>query len=735
MKNQSTVVVRGYAVLLAVALGLFSKVAEADLYVAPDGNDNSAGTKAAPFQTLARAQAAVRALQPLSAPVTVWVRGGTYYLTSPLTFSPADSGSEKGPITYAAYPNEAVTLSGGVKLTPTWSTYAANSNVKVATIGTGYDFDMLFLGEDKPLTLARYPNYDPKAVPLQGCGNIAQRVATWKNPTGGFIRAMHKNGWGGESFKITGKKGTSLDLAWVGDNNRGQEANPDRQVAENIFEELDAPGEWFYDKAAGKLYVYPPSDRNLAQGPLVGATQEELIRVVGTGTNRVKHLTFSGFTFTHTHRTLFTSAYEGLSQGDWAVARKGAVYLQESENITVKDCDFPNIGGNGVFMSGHNRDNTVTGCDFVHIGATAVAVVGLPNATQYYCTWQNHRQRPTNFTPGPASENYPKNITVSYCYVYDNGLFEKQTAGILISISQGVTVSHCTFYHGPRSGINIEDGTFGGHVIEYNDVFDEVRETSDHGPFNSWGRDRWWARLDNGDEARKYALLDVMEPITIRNNRFHNPKGRHSYGIDLDDGSSNYQVSNNLLVNCGFKSQLGFNHTFTNNILVDALATFHQWVLPDMQKTVAHNIIINKSPYYCRSRDFRPNTGTVDYNLFWNRGAPVNFQIDTRGDKALTTQPRWEQYKLDEHSVTADPQFVAPEKGDYTVKAGSPALALGFKNIPMDQFGKPGYPVPPGFQVTKAHTPVRRYATPQLLTSQQVSEDAGRVDLGPLDIP
>jgi hypothetical protein len=90
---------------------------------------------------------------------------------------------------------------------------------------------------------------------------------------------------------------------------------------------------------------------------------------------------------------------------------------------------------------------------------------------------------------------------------------------------------------------------------------------------------------------------------------------------------------------------------------------------------------------------------------------------------------------LDEHSVTADPQFVDAAKGDYTVKPGSPALDLGFKNFPMDQFGKPGYPVPPGFQVTKAQATVRRYAVPQLRTSQQETGDEGKVNLGPRDIP
>ena len=41
----------------------------------------------------------------------------------------------------------------------------------------------------------------------------------------------------------------------------------------------------------------------------------------------------------------------------------------------------------------------------------------------------------------------------------------------------------------------------------------------------------------------------------------------------------------------------------------------------------------------------------------------------------------------DENSVLGDPMFVDPANGDFRVKEGSPALKLGFKNFPMDQFG------------------------------------------------
>jgi len=56
----------------------------------------------------------------------------------------------------------------------------------------------------------------------------------------------------------------------------------------------------------------------------------------------------------------------------------------------------------------------------------------------------------------------------------DIGLVEKQSAGVELSMCQNITVSHNTIYDLPRAGINVSEGTWGGHVIEYNDVFNTV---------------------------------------------------------------------------------------------------------------------------------------------------------------------------------------------------------------------------------------------------------------------
>lgn len=88
-----------------------------DFYVAPSGSDTNAGSYGTPFLTLERAQRAVRsALPTASEGINVWAREGTYYLRAPLEFGVADSGSASVPVSYAAYSNETVVLSGAIPL-------------------------------------------------------------------------------------------------------------------------------------------------------------------------------------------------------------------------------------------------------------------------------------------------------------------------------------------------------------------------------------------------------------------------------------------------------------------------------------------------------------------------------------------------------------------------------------------------------------------------------------------
>ncbi len=51
------------------------------------------------------------------------------------------------------------------------------------------------------------------------------------------------------------------------------------------------------------------------------------------------------------------------------------------------------------------------------------------------------------------------------------------------------------------------------------------------------------------------------------------------------------------------------------------------------------------------------------------------------------TLKRLQEQGADAHSLAGDPKFIDPVHGDYRVSEDSPALKVGFKNFPMDQFG------------------------------------------------
>lgn len=69
-------------------------------------------------------------------------------------------------------------------------------------------------------------------------------------------------------------------------------------------------------------------------------------------------------------------------------------------------------------------------------------------------------------------------------------------------------------------------------------------------------------------------MLDAVEPIIIRNNRFSYD---HGWDIDLDDGSSNCEIYNNLCLSGGLKLKEGFYRKVYNNILVNNGFHPHVW--------------------------------------------------------------------------------------------------------------------------------------------------------------
>jgi len=649
----------------------------AEFFVSPSGDDAAAGTQAAPFRSPAKAQTAAR-LHAGREPVNIHLLPGVHYLADTLVLTPEDSGTRDNPILWQAEDGKPSVLSGGQRLALTWEPHR-NGIVK-ARVPAGLEADQLFLN-GQSLPMARFPNFDASIRHFNGFSPEAfapARAQTWANPIGGFIHAMHRHEWGDFHYRILGKTPDgSVEYEGGWQNNRRMGMHPRYRMVENVFEELDAPGEWFHNPRENLLYLFPPAGTDLDHATLEVVRLRHLVEFRGSSDHPVRFVTFRGLTFQHTART-FMDNKEPLLRSDWTTYRGGAVLMEGTEDCAIEDAHFDQVGGNAIFVNRYNRRVTVRGCLIVKAGASGVAFVGDPKAVRNPLFEYGERQNLSDLdlTPGPQTPNYPSDCLVEDCLIRLTGRVEKQTAPIQIAMSQRITVRHCSLFEVPRAGINIGDGCWGGHVIEFCDIFDTVLETGDHGSFNSWGRDRFWELKDVDSNTlthgphRELPRLDAVQPTVLRNNRW---RCDHGWDIDLDDGSSHYEIRNNLCLNGGIKLREGFFRVCENNIMVANSFHPHVWYRGS-EDAFRRNIVFDV---------YKP----IRVDTPWGRECDNNLIHAPGKTNASPADALQRQSGRDTHSIVADARFVDPVRGDYRVREDSPALALGFRNFPMDRFG------------------------------------------------
>jgi len=201
-------------------------------------------------------------------------------------------------------------------------------------------------------------------------------------------------------------------------------------------------------------------------------------------------------------------------------------------------------------------------------------------------------------------------------------------------------------------------------------------ETGDHGSFNSWGRDRYWTpdtrkTVEAVQKEPGLPFLDMPEPNIIRYSRW---RCDHGWDIDLDDGSSQYLITNNLLLNGGLKMREGYHRTAANNIIINNGLHPHVWYLNSGDIFKNNIVFLPYQPAIMNS--------TIANEGKWGQELDFNFYAS---DREFMT--RYGSNGCDKNSINGIPKFIDPKKGDFRVSADSPALDIGFVNFPMDQFG------------------------------------------------
>ena len=311
---------------------------------------------------------------------------------------------------------------------------------------------------------------------------------------------------------------------------RGNDVGSDWYI-ENVFDELDYPNEYFFDKDTGKLYLYyngtgaPPASLEV-----VATSAKVLFSVVGASQSQpVVGLTVQGTRFTAAAAT-FMDPHSVPSGGDWSLQRGAAIFFENTEKCTFQYNIVERVDGNGLMLSGYNRESVIQYNDFAWMGDSAILSWGRTEDDGMS----------VNGISGMAG-NQPRGSKILYNVVHELGMSQKQSSFYMQAKSAQALIKGNVMFNGPRAGVNFNDGFGGATELTENLIFNTCRESSDHGPFNSWDRQPFLTDVLNGTPSLLMDWQHIHRNFMIANYE-------SSQAIDNDDGSGYYHSHHNVLI-------------------------------------------------------------------------------------------------------------------------------------------------------------------------------------------
>jgi hypothetical protein len=651
------------------------------LYVSPQGRDEWSGGLAAPnggrtdgpLATLTGARDRLRALrrsgQLAGRPVTVQVRGGVYRLAAPLVFTPEDAGTASAPIVYAAPPGERPVVSGGLPITG-WRE-AGNrlwkADVPKGPGGGAWEFRQLFVGDARrPRTVLPKTGYytiadaappsEPGHAPdgfHYAAGELDPR---WRSL--GDVDVLCFQIWSMARLRVK-----SVDEATHLVRFTGGTAGTDywaalpkgnRYRVENVFEALpDEPGAWYLDRAAGVVYYHPLPGEDRATFAPVAPRLTQLVRFEGdpAGKKWVSGITLRGLTLRDAD---WTMGPEGRSGGQSEVDLTAAVTAVGARDCRLESCEVAHVGGYAVAWGQGCQRNAVTDSRLHDLGAGGVKI------------------GETEIRSDP--DLVARDNTVSHCRISDGGVVHPAAVGVWIGQSPGSQIVHNDIHDLYYTGVSVGwtwgygPGLAQGTNVSYNRIYNIGRGVlSDMGGIYTLGDQRG----------------SVLSHNLIHDVRTFDYGG---WGIYPDEGTTGMTIRDNVVYACksaGLHQHYGKDNVIENNVFaLNGEAQLARTRAEDHRSfTFAHNIV-----YWTRGDLMHGNWDggqiTADDNLYWKAGpAPFAF------GQGAGVPADWQKTGHDTRSRIADPLFAAPERGDFTLRPGSPALAVGFQPIDLSGVG------------------------------------------------
>ena len=654
----------------------------ADFWVLADGDDRNPGTLAAPFASVERAQKAVRELRgnepTRTSPVVVRIGKGTFWLTEPLQFTPQDSGSGESPVIYEGEGQGKTIFSGGVRLTG-WEVRDGRWTVTLSAVREGrWRFSQLFVNGQRRFR-PRVPSegyyYIRGAVPSVNKGpkqrghnrfafKLGQLQADWRDLHAVEMLVFHSWSMSRIPVQAVDESSGVVTLAGFTWNDRIAKLGVGRRfIAENVFEALDEPGEWYLDRNSGELTYIPMPGETPRKCVVVAPRLDAVVEFRGDldAGLPVAHVVLREMGFKHTNWNVPVAGYcvpqseVGNRSTHGESAFSAAVSARHASCCRVERCAVAHTGYYGVEFGEACRDNALVDCELWDLGAGGVML----GTTRKY---------------GIDDDRTARRQIVRDCMVAHGGRMHPAGCGVWIGHSPDNKVLHNDVFDFYYTAISV------GWTWNYGVSPAKINLISRNHLY-----DIGQTRLS--DLGGIYTL-GASEGTVLSFNRIHDIS-RDRYGgsgIYFDQGSSGILVENNVVYNtqdATFTVHWGRDDIVRNNIFAFGESFQIGIGRPDKSEAmrIERNIVVWRESNATSGRHPRDDWG-VDRNLYWCYGG------ETDGFEGKLTFEQWQAQGKDLNSIVADPKFRNPEELDFRLVSDSPALALGFVPFALDDIGR-----------------------------------------------
>ena len=628
----------------------------------------------------------LKASGKLTGPATVYLLGGRYEIAEPLVFIPEDSGAESVPVVWAAYKSEKPVVSGGRRITGWKPGENGRWTAEVSGVREGaWKFRQLYVNGESRIR-ARTPNEGFLRIAGTPDGGADVNYATpakrfvyrpgdidpnWRNLRDIEVNVFHY--WVDVHLPIESVDSAKNMVTFARKSARRLtddfNAEGARYFVDNVYEGLDAPGEWYLDRSTGILTYLPKPGEDMRTAEAVAPYAPRLVDVRGEPEkNRpVERITFRGIAFQHANFD-----YPADDAGDVQAANTvpGAVCARGMRNCAFENCVFRNLGTYALQLAEGCLDNRITGNEISGVAAGGVRVSGG--------------------TPDTSPLLHTGGTVIGDNHIHHLGEIFPSAVGVWLGHTFGNRVEHNEIDHLYYTGISV--GWNWGYtrsisrdnVIEFNHIHDVGRACSRTWAVCTYSAslpEPWCATISSitsratATAAGGYIQTRVQPCADREQHRVPHEMRRIQPALRPRE-----HVRNNILA-FSRENQVSRGRVeghvsfyFERNIVYweEGPLLSGNW---DYQP---YDFL--SSPYGSAQKD--SVTYRMDYTLYWNPKAPadsIRFTAWTFG--------QWKARGQDTHSLISDPLFVDPEHGNFALKPGSPAFTLGFRPIDVSAVG------------------------------------------------